>query len=123
MTLRTNLTQNIYNVVMLRKNDSHIKPARYGAYAHRLPLLIRTAGLAQALAYVAARGKAEGEALIADIEHVLGVQPGQLLIRSRETDLMQYMRLTQRTMTALLWFKRFAQTVLKVEPTAEPEED
>lgn len=119
MTQRSNLTQNIYTLVAKRKDDSRIKPARYGAYAHRLPVLIRTAGLAQALAYVDARGNVEGKALIADLEQVLALTPGHLITSSRETDLMKYMRLTQRTMAALLWFKRFAQTVLDVDAGAE----
>ena len=115
MTQRSNLTKKVYAAVLARKNDTRTIAARYGAYAHRLPLLIRTAGLAQALAYVAARGNTEGNALIADVEQVLSLPAGQLLTRSRETDLMEYMRLTQRTMAALLWFKRFAQTVLEVD--------
>lgn len=90
---------------------------RYGSIAHRLPVLIRSAGLAQALAYVDARGKDEGQQLLDDLATVVGVANRNTLIsQSRTTTLLEYMYLTDQCLDALLWFKRFAQTVLKVEP-------
>lgn len=93
---------------------------RYGSIAHRLPVLIRSAGLAQALAYVDARGKDEGQRLLDDLAMVIGVEGvknrNDLISRSRTTALLEYMYLTDQCLDALLWFKRFAQTILKVEP-------
>lgn len=93
---------------------------RYGSIAHRLPVLIRSAGLAQALAYVDARGKEEGQRLLDDLAAVVGVEGvknrNDLISRSRTTALLEYMYLTDQCLDALLWFKRFAQTILKVEP-------
>lgn len=100
----------------------------YGSLAHKLPVLIRASGLAQALAFVRARNK-EGtpqQRLLADLEAVLrtnGVLAGSddLVTRSREADFEEYMRLTEAALQALLWFKRFAQSELKVEPGTEVE--
>jgi CRISPR-associated protein Cmr5 len=40
-----------------------------------------------------------------------------LLNTSRTAQLAEYMRLTNDVMAALLWYKRFAQSVLGVDPT------
>jgi len=90
---------------------------KYGSLAHRLPVLVRTAGLAQALAFVEARGSQAGEKLLAHIAEV--VQEKELLKRSREAELEEYMDLTRKVLDALVWYKRFAQSVLGVEATAD----
>jgi CRISPR-associated protein Cmr5 len=47
---------------------------------------------------------------------VLGYRnAGDLLEASRTAPLSAYMRLTQEALQALLWFKRYAQSVLNVE--------
>ena len=89
----------------------------YGAMAHKLPILIRTAGLAQALAFVEARGKDAHKELLKDLATIVG-EP-DLVQKSREVELGDYMRLTQHSMAALLWFKRYAQSVLGVEQGAD----
>lgn len=106
-------------VVALQGRDNTFR-TRYGSIAHRLPVLIRSAGLAQALAYVDARGKDEGQQLLDDLAVVVDVEGvknrNDLISRSRTTALLEYMYLTDQCLDALLWFKRFAQTILKVEP-------
>lgn len=96
---------------------------KYGSMAHRLPVLIRTAGLAQALAFADARGKNPGKRLLGDIAAVLRFKDkDELLKRSREAELPEYMRLTRDVLAALAWYKRFAQSVLGVEAGADEEE-
>ena len=103
-------------VTALQVRDSSFK-TRYGSIAHRLPVLIRSAGLAQALAYVDARGKDEGQQLLDDMATVVGVANRSALIsQSRTLVLLEYMYLTDQCLDTLPWFKRFAQTILKVEP-------
>jgi CRISPR-associated protein Cmr5 len=89
---------------------------KYGSMAHKLPVLIRSAGLAQALEFVATRPDAQKD-IYTDLEQVLGLS--DLRERSREAELAEYMWLTQETLAALLWFKRYAESVLGV--TAEME--
>ena len=92
---------------------------KYGSLSHRLPLLIRTAGLAQALGFVEARGGAVGNMLL---EHIAAtVEEEKLLSRSRTAELAEYMRLTRNVLTALVWYKRFAQSVLGVKAGADKE--
>ena len=90
---------------------------KYGSMAHRLPILIHTAGLAQALAFVQARGSEEQKRLLEHIAAVLGKGSAEkLLEESRKADLTDYMRLTRQVLEALVWYKRFAQSVLGVAP-------
>jgi CRISPR-associated protein Cmr5 len=99
---------------------------RYGAMAHKLPVLIRTAGLAQALGFVEAKAQSQSGAmngrLLDDLSRTIGVADRQTLLRqSREARISEYLHLTQKTLASLLWYKRFAQSVLGVEPGTETE--
>lgn len=94
---------------------------QYGSMAHKLPILIRTAGLAQALAFVEARGKDAHKAMLSDLVIVVGEK--NLVQRSREAELGEYMLLTQHTLAALLWFKRYAQSVLGVEQGTDDDDN
>ncbi len=93
----------------------------YGAIAHKLPVLIRTAGLAQALAFTATRDSTQQQ-LLHDLATVMGFEQGETLLKaSRDTSLSEYMYLTQEALAALLWFKRYAESVLDVQSGAETE--
>jgi len=97
--------------------------SKYGSMAHKLPVLIRSAGLAQALAFVEARGEDAHRDLLEHLAKVTGqASKDRLLRRSREAELGEYMRLTQAVLAALLWYKRFAQSVLEVESAGEETE-
>ena len=89
---------------------------KYGAISHKLPILIHTAGLIQALAFVESRGQDIQKLLLADLNATLGLNDSPTLLeRVRSAELGEYMRLTQQIMAALLWYKRFAQSVLDVD--------
>lgn len=99
--------------------------AKYGSMALKLPALVRSAGLAQALAFADAKGH---EALLDDLAaSVLNDLPGKesqvsradLLTRSREVQLTEYIRLTRDVLAALQWYRRFAKSVLGAEDTTE----
>lgn len=97
--------------------------SKYGSMAHKLPVLIRSAGLAQALAFVEARGEDPHRDLLEHLAKVTGqASKDTLLRRSREAELGEYMRLTQAVLAALVWYKRFAQSVLEVESAGEETE-
>lgn len=87
----------------------------YGGMSNKLPILIRTAGLAQALSFVEAKAiKVDAlQQLIKDLSGTVGKQ--DLAKDARELPLNEYIRLTQQVMAALLWYKRFAQSVLGVD--------
>ncbi|RME12108.1 MAG: type III-B CRISPR module-associated protein Cmr5 [Ardenticatenia bacterium] len=121
-TLEQEMAATIYEQVSRLQTDEE-RAKEYGGMAHKLPVLIRQAGLVQALAYVAARGKPGAKQLLEDLAAALGQgSADDLLCASREANLLEYMRLTREATIALTWYKRFAQSVLGVEPTEEGRE-
>ena len=88
---------------------------KYGSMAHKLPVLIRTAGLVQALEFVNSRGDTAQQKLLAHLAAVLGRGSERVLLEdSRKAGIADYMHLTHNALAALIWYKRFAQSVLKV---------
>lgn len=93
---------------------------QYGSMAHKLPVLIRTAGLVQALVFAESRKKDGINQLLNHLAEATGnTNKATLINNSRLASLSEYMRLTQQTLDALLWYKRFAQSVLDVDATEE----
>lgn len=98
---------------------------KYGSVAQKLPILIRTAGLVQALEFVNTRDKPDAKdedkphcLLLENIATTLTYPSAkELLNASRTSQLSEYMYLTQQVLATLLWYKRFAQSVLNVDPT------
>lgn len=111
-------------VQTIKDGKPKVEQAKYGSMAHKLPILIHTAGLAQALAFVEARGFDIQKCLLHDLAEV--VQPGEkksLLERAQQADLREYMRLNHQIMVALLWYKRFAQSILDIDASQASLED
>lgn len=103
------------------RNNSEAARKEYGALAHKLPVLIRTAGLAQALAFVEASKKAMHGKLLEHLSRTVTGGGDDLagLCRRETTSMQEYMRLTRDALEALLWYKRFAQSVLGVASGAD----
>ncbi len=99
----------------------------YGSMAHKLPLLIRSAGLAQALAFVEARGLQAHKDFLNHLSEVIidqNTDGNQLAQQSRDIEeLSEYMYLTHEAMAALIWYKRFAQSVLDIDPSEAVDEE
>lgn len=119
----------VFDKIKPLMDRSEADKKKYGSLAHKLPVLIRTAGLAQALAFVQARNHNDDEKspqrqLLRDLADVLRknkvlAKDADLVERSRVAPFDEYMRLTEASLQALLWFKRFAQSELKVQAGEE----
>lgn len=103
--------------------EQKAEASRYGSMAHKLPTLIHTSGLIQALTFVDARHK-EGSGpsrLLEDLSKTILGEHGtkeRLLSDARgegSSDLKTYIYQTKQVLAALLWYKRYAQSVLGVE--------
>ena len=93
---------------------------KYGGLTHELPVLIRSAGLAQALAFMESRRDEACNQLLTDLAVAIGLPNGTTLVsQSRAVDLPEYMWLTRQTLAALRWYKRFAQSVLDVSNASQ----
>ena len=92
----------------------------YGGLCHQFPVMVQTVGLAQALAFSAAKGAGDGQRATAHqkvLEHVgqvLGIQ-GRVLEQVERASAADYMHMTRRVLGAWVYFKRFAVSILKVE--------
>lgn len=119
-TLQQEYAQKVYERVESFGKDydkDSSERTAYGSMAHKFPVLVRQAGLIQALSFVYTRGKEAHKALLEDLAQVVAGQSAKAFIdQCTSAELMQYMWLTRQTLSALEWFKRFAQSVLEVEP-------
>lgn len=121
------VAQSAYNRVNARLEFSAKK--KYGALAHKLPVLILQNGLAQASGFLLDKDKDEHRALLDDLAQVLREtgesgcgdrnELHQSVIRANT---LNTMHLTRRALEASGWIKRYVQGVLKVNATGETEE-
>ena len=111
----------------------------YGGMALKLPALVRTAGLCQALHFVLSRNKRTQEQprekeqrahdqLLDDLgEQLKRVDPaitnGETLCkRAREAELLLYLQLTREAVATLQWYARLARSELNLDPAQVLEE-
>lgn len=99
----------------------------YGGLCHSFPVMVRTCGLCQAVAFSKAKageGKDERERahdlLLKHVQQILEVD--DLLNAVRKAPANQYMLYTRRILSAWVYFKRFAESILKVSSAAAGEE-
>lgn len=103
----------------------------YGGLCHSFPVLVRTCGLCQALAFSKEKETAsdkEGPSnrntahrlLLRHVAAVLDAQDPFELVR--KVDVVEYMRNTHRILSAWIYFKRFAVSILKVADSRAAEE-
>lgn len=118
-TRQQQMALSAYDRVTVVKAQSADYQQKYGTMAHKLPLLIHTAGLAQALAFVESRNEEPHTQLLQHLAETIdhaGIHHGrELATRSRAAELDEYMLLTRRVLAALVWYKRFVESILKIE--------
>ncbi len=107
-----------------REKKRKAERKKYGGMCHKLPVLIRTAGLVQALTFLQAKPKEQmWRQLGNDLAQTLGrTNLDALAGEARDASLSKYMVLTRRALEQLLWYKRYAQVLLDVD-TAEAVEN
>ncbi len=100
----------------------------YGGLCHSFPVMVRTCGLCQALAFSRAKagdGKDAREKahrlLLQHVQQVLALN-GDVLPAVREASASEYMLHTRRILSAWVYFKRFAESILEVKSAAAGEE-
>ncbi|GAA5527589.1 type III-B CRISPR module-associated protein Cmr5 [Herpetosiphon gulosus] len=91
----------------------------YGSMAHKLPILIRSAGLVQALAFAQSRDKPEINLFLKHLAITIGFtcKAQEFAANIAKLELADYMYRTQQILDALLWYKRFAQSILDIKST------
>lgn len=98
---------------------------KYGAMALKLPILVRTAGLCQALHFVESRKDGACDQLLGDLAQQLKRVDRQitdalsLCKYVRQANLQQYLHLTREATATLQWYARLAQSVLNIVRTVD----
>lgn len=101
----------------------------YGSLCHSFPVMVRTCGLCQAAAFSAAKLEARDEPrqiahrlLLEHIGDILGLPQGtnaRAVVRHiQEADAEGYMYATRRILMAWIYYKRFAESILRVANAA-----
>jgi CRISPR-associated protein Cmr5 len=106
----------------------------YGGLCHSFPVMVRTCGLCQAIAFsfdkmtptsdAKSDHNVAHELLLQHVSTILGFDgPATLLERVREDDAAKYMLYTRQVLGAWTYFKRFAVSILKVQDARAAEEE
>jgi CRISPR-associated protein Cmr5 len=88
------------------------KDEEYSQLAKRFPALVQSCGLAQALAFVAAKEGQTGRNYIDHLTQVMN-EKGDLGETSRNSDLMKYQQLTYESIESATWLKRYSEALLE----------
>lgn len=107
--------------------DRESKPRKqYASMAQKLPILIRTAGLCQALHFLKSRGKDPERSVLGKLLDHLAVQMqrtdasigdgGSLCDKVREAPLQRYLWLTREALATAEWYARLSQSELGILP-------
>lgn len=106
-------------------DDKEARAKKYGTMIHKLPALLQTAGLCQALHFVQARGDDDQRKIVAQLASQLSRVNGaikdgpSLLERARKAELEEYLQLTDEAMACAAWYRRLVQGILKVDASDE----
>ncbi|WP_437834966.1 type III-B CRISPR module-associated protein Cmr5 [Sorangium sp. So ce1153] len=98
------------------------KRKKYGGMVHRLPALVRSAGLSQALHFVSSRKTDVQRPLLDHIASQLrrvdaDIKSGEALLRAvRHAPLPMYLVLTREALACVDWYRRLVQGELGIEP-------
>ncbi len=98
----------------------------YGNLCLKVPVLVQTNGLCQALAFLEDKGKGSAngphQTVLKHISEVLGIERERLLDTVQEAPLMEYIMYSRRIMEAWVYYKRFSVSFLDADLTSDDEE-
>jgi len=90
----------------------------YGGLCHSFPVLVRTAGLAQAVAYHTSKAAGSSGGGARKCAHARIIEDYKDLLPNfniEEAELREYMAATRSVLAAWIFYKRFAVSILKAE--------
>lgn len=130
-TLDQQMAAYAFQKVSAHENASKSLRDKYGIWCKGLPGLIQQCGLAQAIAFLeskAARTTDPGHEafqwLLQDLWQVPGLDAvPSLEVYIRQCPVSDYILATRRIQLALVFFKRFSESVLDFDPSSEEETD
>src|SRR5205823_6388186 len=99
----------------------------YGGLCHKVPVLIMTNGLCQTVAFIEAKASGDGDkprprayqTLRRHLAGALGQEAGTLAAHVQGLPVGDYIRATRTVLGAWAYYKRFAESMLGVQPGME----
>ncbi|WP_195572555.1 type III-B CRISPR module-associated protein Cmr5 [Paenibacillus sp. 1001270B_150601_E10] len=91
----------------------------YGRLCHKFPSMVMLNGLRLTIAYFRSNNKEQGEAYKAylkDLGQALEIQDWEQELPEQSAE---YRQLSRKALRASIWFKRYAEAILKVEEADE----
>ncbi len=126
------LVRALKHVTAVSHKDEGVRKI-YGGLCHSFPVLVRTCGLCQALAFVEAKATSRDQnpservqayrTLREHIAELLGKTALTLLDTVRDDSMTDYMRHTRTVLGAWIYYKRFAVSILKVDSAQAAENE
>jgi CRISPR-associated protein Cmr5 len=102
----------------------------YGGLCHNFPIMLRSLGLCQTLAYYEAKAtqgvpkrRDAYSHRLNDVRAIAGIKAESLSTYAAGLPVLEYMQLTREVLDAAIFFKRFAVSILKVENAGSAQED
>jgi len=129
MTLEQKRAALAFEHVQELKSQEKKERDRYGSMAHKLPVLIRTAGLCQTVHFVKSRNKPTLNKLLDHLALQLGrtdssIKAGESLCSTvRNAPLTTYLWLTREALASAAWYARLAQSELDFVPGTEVQDE
>lgn len=102
---------------------------KYASMVHTMPALLRSAGLCQAMHFVASRNNGDQRVLLNHFAEQLRrvvnqiSNPDALLDKVRGANLSAYFRLTHEALAVADWYRRMVQSILKIEAGGDNDTD
>ncbi|MBI2566865.1 MAG: type III-B CRISPR module-associated protein Cmr5 [Candidatus Schekmanbacteria bacterium] len=109
------------HVQEVKNGNNEAGRRKYATMVHAMPALLRSAGLSQALHFVASRKDQNQLKLLEHLARQLArvdariEDPATLLEAVRGAELRRYLHLTQEALACVTWYRRFVQGELKIE--------
>jgi len=111
----------------VEKEDEKVRQI-YGGLCHSFPVLVRTCGLCQAIAFSADKAQSDDQKrakahqlLLNHVAKILDMDAERLPEEIVSADTPTYLHYTRQVLSAWVYFKRFAVSILKVQSGGERE--
>lgn len=127
------LAMQLLGAIADKYEEGHAVRKIYGGMCHSFPVMVRTCGLCQAVAFsedkAAITGSQETDRnkahrlLLDHVAQLINTQPDNLTNTIRNATAMDYVFYTRRVLSAWIYFKRFAVSILKVKSAQEAQDD
>jgi len=108
--------QSAYDKVRHRQKEDRSWKDKYVSQVKGFPQLVKTSGLAQAIAFVDSRGEEPQRAFLHDVAATLGYESVEALEeRARKAPLADYIHLTRQVLGVAQWYRRYADIIFADE--------